>query len=205
MNWTGRAALMLSAVALATACGDKKDENAMGDSSAMAAGATTAAADPTMSATATPAGLTDPNIVYVVSMANKGEIERGTIASTKGTSADVRNYGKMIKGEHEALEAEAQALATKLGVTPAMPAGDQSEMMAKQQMDTFNSTAKGAAWDKAYIDYEVTYHQQLMETAKSAIAATQNAELKALLEKAAPIVQKHIDEAMALQKKMTAM
>lgn len=201
---TARIATVLGAIALVTACGDKKDENAMSDSTAMAMGGTTSAAEPSMGATPAPAagGLTDANIVYVVSMANKGEIERGTIASTKGTDAAVKNYGKMIAGEHKALEAEAQALATKLGVSPAAPSGDQSEAMSKQQMDLFNSTAKGAGWDKAYVDYEVTYHQQLMETAKSAIAATQNAELKALLEKAAPIVQKHIDEAMALQKKM---
>lgn len=199
---TARVAIALGTLALVTACGDKKDENAMADSTAMAMGGTTAAAEPSMGAAPAAGGLTDPNIVWVVSMANKGEIERGTIASTKGTDAAVKNYGKMIAGEHKALEAEAQALATKLGVTPMMPAGDMTEMSAKQQMDTFNSTAKGAGWDKAYVDYEVTYHQQLMETAKSAIAATQNAELKALLEKAAPIVQKHIDEAMALQKKM---
>ena len=198
MNRTARAAIVLGAMAFATACGNK-DEAAATDSAAMAMGATTAA-EPSMAPA--PGGLTDANIVWVVSMANKGEIERGTIGSTKGTNAGVKSFGKMVVGEHTALEAEAQALATKLGVTPMMPSGDMTEMNAKQQMDTFNTTAKGAGWDKAYVDYEVTYHQGLMETAKSAIAATQNAELKALLEKAAPVVQKHIDEAMALQKKM---
>lgn len=200
MTLTGRTAMALGALAFAAACGDAKND-AAADSTAMAMGATTAAAaDPAMAAPA--GGLTDPNIVYIVSMANKGEIERGNIASEKGTDAGVKAYGKMIAGEHTALEAEAQALATKLGVTPMAPGGDQSEMMNKQQMDTFNSTAKGAAWDKAYIDYEVTYHQGLMETAKTAMAATGNAELRALLEKAAPIIQKHIDESLALQKKM---
>ena len=197
---TARAVIALGTLALVTACGEKKDENAMGDSTAMAMGGTTAAAEPAMAPAS--GGMTDANIVWVVSTANKGEIERGNIASTKGTNAAVKTYGKMIVGEHTALETEAQALAAKLGVTPMMPSGDMTEMNAKQQMDTFNSTAKGAGWDKAYIDYELTYHQQLMETAKAAIAATQNGELKALLEKAAPIVQKHIDEAMALQKKM---
>ena len=168
---------------------------------AMGAGATTAA---TPAPAAAPA-LTDANIVYIVSMANKGEIERGNIADSKGTSADVRNYGKMIVGEHTALETQAQALATKLGVTPMAPAGDQSEAMAKQQMDVFNSTAKGAEWDKAYVDYELTYHQGLMETAKAAIAAAQNAELRALLESAAPVVQKHIDMAQAMKAKMAGM
>lgn len=201
MHPSGRATILLGALMFLGACGDKKD-NAVADSGAVPAGASTAAPAATASADPAAGGLTDANIVYIVSMANKGEIERGKIAQTKGTSAGVKDYGKMIVGEHTALETEAQALATKLGVTPAMPAGDQSEAMAKTQMDTFNSTAKGAGWDKAYVDYELSYHQQLMETAKKAIAAAQNAELKALLEKAAPVVQKHIDHAQELQSKM---
>jgi len=200
MKLSGNSVVLMGAMLLATACGDKKDENAMADSAGMAMGSSTAAAPSTEPAAA--GGLTDANIVWIVSMANKGEIERGNIAETKGTNAEVKNYGKMVVGEHTALETEAQALAAKLGVSPMMPAGDQTEMMAKQQMDTFNSTAKGAAWDKAYVDYEVTYHQGLLETAKTAIGAAQNAELKALLEKAAPVVQKHIDMAVAMQKKM---
>ncbi|MEO7520602.1 MAG: DUF4142 domain-containing protein [Gemmatimonas sp.] len=192
----GRATILLGALMLTAACGDKT-----ADSAAMAAGATTSAMAGADSAMA--GGLSDANIVYIVSMANKGEIERGGIAVTKGTSAGVKDYGKMIVGEHTALEAEAQALAGRLGVTPMAPTGDQSEMMAKQQMDTFNSTAKGAAWDMVYVNYELAYHLQLLETAKSAIAAAKNAELKALLERAAPIVQKHIDHAMEMQKKMT--
>ena len=202
MKLTGSAAIALGAMVFVTACEGKKADNAMADSTAMAMGSSTAAT-PSMEPAAS--GLTDPNIVYIVSMANQGEIERGNIAGTKGTSAGVKSYGKMVAGEHKALEAEAQALAKKLGVTPMAPAGDQSEMMAKQQMEMFNSTAKGAAWDKAYVDYELTYHQQLMETAKKAIAAAQNQELKDLLGRAAPIVQKHIDGAMDLQKKMSAM
>jgi putative membrane protein len=195
---TGRATILLGALMFAAACGDKSGD-AVADSGAVPAGASTAAA---ATADSTAGGLSDANIVYIVSMANKGEIERGNIAQTKGTSAGVKKYGKFIVGEHTALEAEAQALATKLGVTPAAPAGDQSEAMAKQQMDTFNATAKGAAWDKAYVDFELTYHQQLMETAKTAIAAAKNPELRALLERAAPIVQKHIDHAMDLQGRM---
>ena len=202
MKLARNSVVLMGAMLLATACGDKTDENAMSDSAALAAGSSAAAMPAPEPA---PAALTDANIVYIVSMANKGEIERGNIASTKGTSTEVQNYGKMIAGEHTALENEAQALATKLGVTPMAPAGDQSEAMSKQQMDTFNSTPKGAAWDKAYVDYELTYHQGLMETAKAAIAAAQNPELKALLEKAAPIVQKHIDMAQAMQQKMATM
>lgn len=197
---SNRKALLFPVLALSIAACAGKDA-ATSDSAA--------AANATMSMDTAPAAmamtLTDPNIVYIVSQANAGEVARGDLAASKGTNADVVAYGKMVSGEHKALQAEAEALAGKLGVTAMMPAGDMSEMDMKTEMDALNGAAKGAAFDKAYIDYEVTYHRGLLETATKAIAATQNAELKALLEKAAPVVQKHIDRAVEIQGKLGAM
>jgi putative membrane protein len=65
-----------------------------------------------------------------------------------------------------------------------------------------NGAAKGKDFDKAYIDNEVTYHQALLQTATNAMAAAQNAELKNLIQKAAPAVQAHLTLAESVQKKM---
>ena len=66
-------------------------------------------------------------------------------------------------------------------------------------MDSLNALAKGAAWDKAYIAYEVGYHQAVMDIATKALAAAQNAELKALIQKAAPNLQAHLEAAQKIQ------
>ena len=194
---SNRKALLLPVLAFSIAACAGKD--AATSDSAAAANATMSmdTAAPAMAMT-----LTDPNIVYIVSQANAGEVGRGDLAATKGTNADVVAFGKMVSGEHKAIQAEAEALAGKLGVTAMMPTGDMSESDMKMEMDALNAAAKGAAFDKAYIDYEVTYHRGLLETTNKAIAATQNAELKALLEKAAPVVQKHIDRAVEIQGKL---
>jgi predicted outer membrane protein len=60
----------------------------------------------------------------------------------------------------------------------------------------------GAPWDKFYIDHAVTHHQMVLMTAQNAMSATQKAELKAMLTKAAPIVQNHLDKAKAIQAKL---
>jgi putative membrane protein len=108
----------------------------------------------------------------------------------------------MMVGEHHALRQQGQQLAKKLNVTPQAPAGDQSEAQAKMELDSLNAMPKGKAWDKAYIDYEVNYHQQLMQTATKALDAAQNQELKDLIKKAAPVVQKHLDRAKQVQQKL---
>jgi putative membrane protein len=152
--------------------------------------------------TATAPALTDANIVFILHGANAADSARGRLAESKGTSADVKSFGKLMVGEHHALNAQGDALAKKLNVTPMAPANDQSETQAKMEMDSLTAQAKGAAWDKAYIAYEIGYHQAVMDIATKALAAAQNAELKALITKAAPVIQHHLDRAKEIQTKM---
>ena len=147
-------------------------------------------------------GMTDANIVSILDQANVADSTRGALAATKGTSADVKAFGKVMMGEHHALREQGQSLAKQLSVTPQPLPGDQSEQQAKQELDSLQAMPKGNAWDRAYIDYEVTYHQQVIETATKALDAAQSPELKALIQKAAPVLQKHLDRAKEIQGKL---
>ena len=164
-----------------------------------ASGATTAAMAP-----ATPPApvLTDPNIVYILDQANAADSARGKLAETKATNAEVKRFGRLMVGEHHGLRVAGQALAKKLNVTPQAPPSDQSEAQTKQEMDSLQAVPKGKAWDKAYIDFEVTYHQAVLETATKALEAAQNAELKNLIQTAAPVIQRHLDMAKQIQPKL---
>ena len=82
------------------------------------------------------------------------------------------------------------------------PSGDQSEAQTAQEMDSLQAVAKGKSWDKAYIDFEVAYHQAVLETATKALGAAQNAELKNLIQTAAPVIQRHLDMAKQIQAKL---
>ena len=187
----------LCAAALVVACGkgdSAADSTRLADSAAAATAATPAApAAPT---------LTDPNIVALLDAANVADSTAGALAATKGTSADVKSFGRDMARDHGALRKMGRDLATKLSVTPELPAGDNSMTAAKAWQDSLTSMTKGAAWDKAYIDHEVTYHEAVLQTAQAGLAAAQNAELKALIEKAAPNVQAHLERARSIQAKM---
>jgi putative membrane protein len=203
MSTTRTVALFMLVTAVA-ACAKKEanradttrvDTTSAAPSMGPAAGADTAA-------TASAAALTDPNIVFILHAANAADSARGKLAESKGTSADVKSFGKLMVGEHHALNQQGDALAKKLNVTPVAPANDQSEAQAKAEMDSLTALAKGAAWDKAYIAYEVGYHQAVLDIATKALAASQNAELKALITKAAPVIQHHLDRAKEIQTKL---
>ena len=147
-----------------------------------------------------PAGaLSDANIVYILDAANKVDSAAGSIAATKGTNSEVREYGTRMARDHHDLRSQGQELATRLGVTPSPPAGDTAQAHFDKTMAMLNGAAKGRDFDKAYIDHEVGYHKALLETATAAMNAAQNAELKNLIQKAAPVLQGHLDLAQAIQ------
>ena len=94
-------------------------------------------------------------------------------------------------------------LVSKLNVAP--EENDVSRMYAdngKASRDSL-SKLKGAAFDKAYVDGEVTYHAGLLDAIdKTLIPSAQNAELKALLEQTRPTVAAHLKAAQDLQAKL---
>ncbi len=192
----------LAAIALAiaaTGCGKKRD--AAADTTVASTPSVMAADSGMKPAPQVPPALTDANIIFILDGANAADSARGTLASSKGTSADVRNFGKMMAGEHHALRQAGQQLAAKLGATAMAPSGDTSELDARTELTKLNADAEGKSWDQAYIDYEVTYHKAVLATATAALGVAQSQELKDLITKAAPILQKHLDRALEIQKK----
>ena len=204
MPTTRTVALLMLVTVAACAKKEAARDSTRADSAAAASNMNPPAMTPPADTTAAAPALTDANIVFILDQANVADSARGRLAESKGTSADVKSFGKLMVGEHHALRAQGQALAKKLNVTPMAPANDQSEMQAKQETDSLTALAKGAAWDKAYIAYEVGYHQAVLDEATKALAVAQNAELKALITKAAPVIQHHLDRAKEIQAKQGA-
>lgn len=192
------AMLAIAALALA-ACGKKESygtdttaasNTVSGDTAVMAAGAPTSGS------------WTDANIVALLDEANMMDSTAGAIAATKGTAAAVRDFGKGMMRDHHQLRAQGQALAKKLNITAAPGPDDNLLSDAQKHIDTLNSTAKGKDFDKAYIDGEVDVHKQVLDLIIKAAAQTQIAELKNLIQKAAPVIQGHLDKAESIQKSL---
>lgn len=188
----------LCAAVLVAAC-SKGDGNADSAKVADSVAAANATAAPPAPAAPT---LSDANIVALLDGVHMTDSSTASIAATKGTSAEVKTFARNMMRDHHALRKSGQALATKLNVTAELPAGDNSQAAATAWKDSLNAMPKGAAWDQAYIGHEVTYHEAALATAQAGLAAAQNAELKALIEKAAPNVQAHIEHAKSIQAKL---
>jgi putative membrane protein len=193
------------ALALALgACNSNRDRTAATN---MPRGAETAAvpsdttANPAASAPAT-TELTDANIVALLDHANAADSTAGALAATKATNAGVKQFAKLMMSEHHALRKAGQDLAKQLKVTPEPPANDPVTPLAQQEAQALQSAPKGAQFDRTYIDQEVAAHQAVLDLANKAHDQAKNEQLKALIEKAKPVIEKHLDMAKKLQQKL---
>lgn len=149
-------------------------------------------------------GPTDPQIAAIVVTANQVDIDAGNLAKKKAHAADVKAFAQRMVVDHSGVNKSAGELVQKLHVTP--ESNPTSESLKKGGEDNLAALRKlsGAAFDKAYIDHEVAYHEAVLSAVdKTLIPSAQNAELKALLVKVRPAFVAHLEHAKHLQAELT--
>ncbi len=145
----------------------------------------------------------DAQIAHIVVTANQVDIDAGKLAQQKAKGADVKAFGKQMVTDHSGVNKQATALVKKLGVKPEDNATSQSLKSGGVDNVKHLKTLKGAAFDKAYVDHEVAYHEQVLDAIdKVLLPNAQNAELKALIEKVRPAIDAHLQHAKMLQSKL---
>ena len=148
-------------------------------------------------------GLDDPTIVAIFEAANSWDIETSKVALKKSRNRDVRGFASMMVRDHKAVRQLGRDLAHKLHVTPTPPGKDFALYIDHVSAMKTLRTTRGKAFDKAYIDHEVSYHQAVIDAVTTQLLpATKNAELKALEEKVAPNFQAHLAAGKEVQGKL---
>ena len=142
----------------------------------------------------------DAQIAQIVVTANQVDINAGKLADTKAQAAEVKAFAKQMVTDHTAVNKSAVELVTKLHVTPEPSATADSLKKGGEENVAKLKTLSGSAFDKAYIDHEVAYHEAVLQALdKTLIPSAQNAELKALLVKVRPAFEAHLEHAKQIQ------
>ena len=151
-------------------------------------------------ATASAQGINDAQIASIVVTANQVDIDAGKLAAKMASTADVKAFGELMATDHTGVNKAAVDLATRLKVTPEDNPTSRSLKDGGQKNVTKLKALKGTAFDKAYIDNEVAYHQAVLDAVdKTLIPGAKNEELKALLVKVRPAFVAHLEHAKKLQ------
>lgn len=146
------------------------------------------------------AGPTDPQIAAIVVTANQVDIDAGKLAKSASNNKEVQEFAQRMIGEHTGVNQAATELVTKLHVTPEKNPTSESLQKGGDENLANLKKLKGAAFDKAYVDHEVAYHEAVLKAMDDTlIPSAQNAELKGLLVKVRPAFVAHLEHAKKLQ------
>jgi putative membrane protein len=191
---------ILSIVALG-ACA-KKDAGTT--DSATASSTAPSAVDSTASSTTSSTssgGLSDANILAQEHGGDSAEVVIGRFASTHASDASVKAYANLLVSDHGKGQREVEALEKKLAITPQAPPDD---TVAQETAHTLEhlGTLKGRDFDTAFVAHEIQDHQTDIADARKASAAAQLPEVKTLVDKSLPELQKHLNRGQSLAKKL---
>lgn len=142
----------------------------------------------------------DAQIAAIVVVANQVDVDAGKFVAAASPSPAVRDFATKMVTDHTAVNQSAVALVTKLKVTPESSDTSKALQAGGDKNLAHLRTLSGAALDRAYVDHEVAYHEQVIQALDTAlIPNAQNAELKALLIQVRPAFIEHLGHAKHLR------
>lgn len=196
--WQTIPGTLLILASVAGACRGRADTEGTNES----ASRTDTAAVGADTAAATTEEFTDANIAALLDEANKADSSAGAVAVKKASSPAVKRFARMMMGEHHTLRVAGEKVVEQAKMTPSAPANDPVTPLAQQETSVLDSTPAGSGFDRAYIDQEVAAHRAVKDLLERSEGEADNPDLKAVIGKARPVVDRHLKEAEELQQKL---
>lgn len=138
----------------------------------------------------------DAQIAQIVVTANTIDIDNGKIALKQSKTQSVDDFANLMIKDHTAVNNNAVALVTRLGVKPEGSDTSKSLTSDANAEQTKLRGMKGTEFDHAYLENEVAYHKQVLGAITDVlIPNAQNAELKKMLVDVKPAFQAHLEHA----------
>lgn len=123
------------------------------------------------------------------------EISLGKLAQEKGTTAEVKELGKMMEKDHTKTLKELKTLARSKSVS--IPASITED--SKDSYEKLNKKS-GTDFDKAYADRMVEHHEDAIKMFEEASAESKDAEIRTWASDKLPGLKTHLKHAEACKK-----
>jgi len=136
------------------------------------------------------------DFVATIAASDMFEIASGKLAQSMATKEECKKFGTMLVADHGKSTADLKTAAAAATPPVTLPTGLPAELQAK--LDALKA-AKGAEFDKLFIEQQKDGHKKALEALKSYASGGDVASLKAFATKGAPVVQAHLDELNAMK------
>ena len=130
---------------------------------------------------------TERSFAQELARGNIAEIELGKLAQQKGSNEAVKDFGSRMVNDHTQLNNQLKEWARTNGVSlPTAVSSAQADQKRKLE------GMSGQAFDRAYIDYMLSDHQNDVKEVQHAAETAQDPQIKQLAEKTLPELQDHL-------------
>lgn len=148
--------------------------------------------------------VTDSQIAEIMRVANQAEIETSQLAASKATNPKVKEFAKEMMAEHKKNMETQKGLVQKAKMKPEANKVSQTlQTDAKTKMEDLK-TAKGAEFDRRFMNIQVAMHQKLHDDlTQRLIPNAKNPEMKTFLQTTESHVAKHLAKAKEIQASLT--
>ena len=188
-------AVALTACNKQTANNEAAATNAATNAAAMNAGTANAAGgNMAMNNGAASSGAIDTAFVTEAMKGDNSEVALGNLAEQKGSSAGVKDLGRMLATDHGAHKQVVAALAQKANVPVTNDLKDEAKAV-----QTKLQGLSGAAFDKEFVRATVEDHQKDIAKYEQE-AKSGDAQSAAMAKQTLPTLKKHLQTAQALEK-----
>jgi putative membrane protein len=158
-------------------------------------------------ATATPGAPSEEQLntsdrifILAASMGGTAEVEFGKLAAERGRSDPVKKFAARTVDDHSKANDELASLASKHEI--ALPKTlDVKHKKIREKLEG----ADGPAFDLAYIDSQVTDHQQAVQLFRYEIGSGQNEQLKGFAAKTLPTLMHHLKMVQELKAELVGL
>ena len=153
---------------------------------------------------AMPGTLSDANVISVLDTINVSEIEAAQLAAQKASSPAVRRFAARLVDEHTEKMQTTVQLANRMRVTPDKP--QLASSLESTHRETMQELRKksGRDFDRAYLDYQVTMHEQAVKLVEDTANSVDDARLKQHLIRTRPDLSSHLSAASEQQRDSVA-
>jgi putative membrane protein len=151
-----------------------------------------------------PSMLSDANLVSVLNTIDVSEIDAAQLAKEEASWLSVRTYAMHLIEDHTIMMQKDLELVNRMKVQPDKPKlASALESTHQETMEELHKMS-GKDFDRAYIAYQVTMHQQALKLVEDTADSADDPRLQYLLRQARPDLQSHLAMAQDLQRQLVA-
>jgi putative membrane protein len=141
------------------------------------------------------------DFLAMAAMSDRFEIDTGQMVQERSLNNEVKQFGQQLVQDHGNSTKQLSDVAGKAGLAldPPQRLDQRHQTIADSLRD-----AQGSGFDKAFLTSQVQAHQEGVALFEAYAKNGDNDQLKSFAQKGLPILQKHLEMAQQLEKKVPA-